>query len=303
MGAPKQKWTPGEEAALKAGVIKHGTGKWRTILSDPDYTSILKSRSNVDLKDKWRNISVTALWGSRKKAKLALKRTPSSSVHNQDVDDNNSRALAIVSMSNGGDNAGQRIVPTSPPVGSCEPSPRGFKTSVDNIILETITNLKKPFGPDGKSILLYIEENFKMQPDMKRLVTSRLKYLTNVGTLIKIKHKYRISPRYMAAGANQSSHQLPLEGNKENSPNPEENGVRYLTNSLVDGELLIIKGMTAREAADAASRAVSEAEFAITEAEEFEREADEAEAEAEAAQIFAKAALKALKYMMHSQTR
>lgn len=26
-----------------------------------------------------------------------------------------------------------------------------------------------------------------MQPDMKRLVTSRLKYLTNVGTLVKVK--------------------------------------------------------------------------------------------------------------------
>lgn len=50
MGAPKQKWTSQEETALKAGVLKHGTGKWRTILSDPEFTSILKSRSNVDLK-------------------------------------------------------------------------------------------------------------------------------------------------------------------------------------------------------------------------------------------------------------
>lgn len=52
MGAPKQKWTPEEEAALKSGVLKHGTGKWRTILSDPEYSSVLKSRSNVDLKVK-----------------------------------------------------------------------------------------------------------------------------------------------------------------------------------------------------------------------------------------------------------
>lgn len=50
MGAPKQKWTPEEEAALKAGVLKHGTGKWRTILSDTEFSLILKSRSNVDLK-------------------------------------------------------------------------------------------------------------------------------------------------------------------------------------------------------------------------------------------------------------
>jgi len=50
MGAPKQKWTAEEEAALKAGVVKHGAGKWRTILTDPEFSSILRMRSNVDLK-------------------------------------------------------------------------------------------------------------------------------------------------------------------------------------------------------------------------------------------------------------
>ncbi|KAK3020619.1 hypothetical protein RJ639_047840 [Escallonia herrerae] len=75
MGAPKQKWTADEEAALKAGVIKHGAGKWRTILKDPEFSGVLFLRSNVDLKDKWRNMSVMANgWGSREKARLALKR-------------------------------------------------------------------------------------------------------------------------------------------------------------------------------------------------------------------------------------
>ena len=50
MGAPKQKWTPDEEAALKAGVLKHGPGKWRTILKDPQFSGVLYLRSNVDLK-------------------------------------------------------------------------------------------------------------------------------------------------------------------------------------------------------------------------------------------------------------
>lgn len=50
MGAPKQKWKAEEEAALKAGVIKHGAGKWRTILTDPEFSGILHLRSNVDLK-------------------------------------------------------------------------------------------------------------------------------------------------------------------------------------------------------------------------------------------------------------
>ena len=50
MGVPKQRWTPEEEAALKAGVAKHGPGKWRTILRDPDFSTLLRLRSNVDLK-------------------------------------------------------------------------------------------------------------------------------------------------------------------------------------------------------------------------------------------------------------
>ena len=50
MGAPKQKWTPEEEAALRAGIVKHGAGKWRTILKDPEFSSVLYLRSNVDLK-------------------------------------------------------------------------------------------------------------------------------------------------------------------------------------------------------------------------------------------------------------
>lgn len=58
MGAPKQKWTPEEEAALKAGIMKHGAGKWRTILKDPEFSGILYLRSNVDLKVGFSVLSV-----------------------------------------------------------------------------------------------------------------------------------------------------------------------------------------------------------------------------------------------------
>lgn len=50
MGAPKQKWTAEEEAALKAGIARYGVGKWSTILKDPEFSGVLRSRSNVDLK-------------------------------------------------------------------------------------------------------------------------------------------------------------------------------------------------------------------------------------------------------------
>ncbi|CAH8351414.1 unnamed protein product [Eruca vesicaria subsp. sativa] len=285
MGAPKQKWTPEEEAALKAGVLKHGTGKWRTILSDPQFSSLLKSRSNVDLKDKWRNISVTALWGSRKKAKLALKRAPKQ-------DDNNTRALTIVRLANDQE---QRTNPTHPSKKSI--------TSLDKIILEAITNLKEPRGSDRTSIFMYIEENFKTPGNMKRHVAVRLKHLSSNGPLVKIKHKYRFSTNYTSAGARHKSPQLCVEGNDKNdSPKPNGNGANILTQSRSEGELFMIKGMTAQEAAETAARAVAEAEFAITEAEEAAKEADRAEAEAEAAQIYAKAAVKALKFRISNHT-
>ncbi|EFJ09838.1 hypothetical protein SELMODRAFT_49296, partial [Selaginella moellendorffii] len=60
MGAPKQKWTAEEECALRAGVEKYGPGKWRAIQRDPKFGPALVARSNVDLKDKWRNLSVSS---------------------------------------------------------------------------------------------------------------------------------------------------------------------------------------------------------------------------------------------------
>ncbi|ONK69204.1 uncharacterized protein A4U43_C05F20430 [Asparagus officinalis] len=70
MGAPKQKWTSEEEEALRAGVDKHGAGKWRTIQKDPEFSHCLATRSNIDLKDKWRNMSVSfSGQGSREKSR------------------------------------------------------------------------------------------------------------------------------------------------------------------------------------------------------------------------------------------
>lgn len=60
MGVPKQRWTSEEEAALRAGIARHGVGKWRTILKDPEFSSTLSSRSNVDLKVRiFRSILLT----------------------------------------------------------------------------------------------------------------------------------------------------------------------------------------------------------------------------------------------------
>uniref|UniRef100_A0A453LQX0 Uncharacterized protein n=1 Tax=Aegilops tauschii subsp. strangulata TaxID=200361 RepID=A0A453LQX0_AEGTS len=73
--ARKQKWTSEEEAALRAGIARYGVGSWRLILKDDDFRSILSCRSNVDLKDKWRNINVFFTEsGSMDKGRTAMKK-------------------------------------------------------------------------------------------------------------------------------------------------------------------------------------------------------------------------------------
>ncbi|KAF8088895.1 hypothetical protein N665_0527s0015 [Sinapis alba] len=192
MGAPKHKWTPEEEEALMAGVLKHGTGKWRYILADSEYSSVLHSRSNVDLKDKWRNISVAATCGSRKKAKQ---------------DDDNTKALTILALTNGDDGGQQHFVPASAPLAlflrffKIGLSSNMFSCSVDNMILEAITNFEGPLGPDKNSILLYLQVDANMQLNMEQLVTSRLEHLINIETILKIEHRYSISPGYAVAKA------------------------------------------------------------------------------------------------------
>nr|KYP75528.1 hypothetical protein KK1_008267 [Cajanus cajan] len=46
----KNKWTKEEEKALIAGVMKHGEGFWKKILQDPEFSDVLSSRSNVNIK-------------------------------------------------------------------------------------------------------------------------------------------------------------------------------------------------------------------------------------------------------------
>ena len=50
MGNHKLKWTEEEEEALLAGVQKHGPGKWKNIIRDPEFADPLYNRSNIDLK-------------------------------------------------------------------------------------------------------------------------------------------------------------------------------------------------------------------------------------------------------------
>ncbi|XP_077219936.1 telomere repeat-binding factor 1-like isoform X2 [Tasmannia lanceolata] len=269
MGAPKLKWTSEEESALKAGVVKHGTGKWLTILKDPEFSGVLSLRSNVDLKDKWRNISVTANgWGSREKARLALKRS-------QQIPSQEDNPMASCK---------DEIVDAEPRAisnGTLQITvPKRSIPSLDNLILEAITNLKERSGSNKTAITIYIKDHYWASPNFKRLVFAKLKDLTSSGKLIKVKRNYRIAPSSSFSDGRISG---PLKVVKDD-PKP-------LTKSQIK-----MRNVTAQEAAAAAAaQAVAEAEVAMLEAEEATREAEAAEAYAEAAHAFAEAAMMTLK--------
>ncbi|KAL0334952.1 UNVERIFIED_CONTAM: Telomere repeat-binding factor 1 [Sesamum radiatum] len=287
MGAPKQKWTPEEEAALKAGVLKHGPGKWRTILKDPQFSGVLYLRSNVDLKDKWRNMSVMANgWGSRERARLALKRMHPAPKHGE-----SSMALSALSQSE------DEIVDARPlaPSGGSSPNdgPKRSIMRLDNLIMEAINNLREPGGSNKTSIAAYIEDQYWAPPNFKRILSAKLKHLAATGKLIKMKRKYKIaSPSTLSERRRNPS--IPVEGRQRISPRIDRDDIS-LTKSQIDLELAKMRSMTPQEAAAAAAQAVAEAEAAMAEAEEAAREAEAAEADAEAAQAFAEAALKTLK--------
>ncbi|XP_073304602.1 uncharacterized protein [Primulina huaijiensis] len=50
-----RKWSPLEEDTLRTGVEKYGKGNWKVILTV--YHDMFEDRTEVDLKDKWRNLT------------------------------------------------------------------------------------------------------------------------------------------------------------------------------------------------------------------------------------------------------
>uniref|UniRef100_A0A0A9EJT9 Smh6 n=1 Tax=Arundo donax TaxID=35708 RepID=A0A0A9EJT9_ARUDO len=287
MGAPKQRWTSEEEAALRAGIAKHGVGKWRAILKDPEFSSTLYYRSNVDLKDKWRNMNViVSASGSRDKGKSAVKKTratPKTSDHTMavtsDIDDEIVDEKPVPSVSSEAWNTSKRK--------------KSHSSRLDNIIMEAIKTLNEPTGSHRTTISSYIEEQY-WPPGDYHLLSAKLKDLSTSGKLIKVNRKYRIAPS-SPSSEGRSPKMLLLEDVQREPFKVGSDDSKTLTRSQVDAELAHMATMTAEEAAAAAARAVTEAEAIMAEAEAAEREAEAAEADAQAAQAFAEAAFLTLK--------
>ncbi|KAG9137108.1 hypothetical protein Leryth_011929 [Lithospermum erythrorhizon] len=289
MGAPKQKWTAAEEAALRAGIAKYGLGKWSTILKDPDFSTVLQSRSNVDLKDKWRNINVMVNGtGSRQRGRTnAYKNTPMVQKNGENVTDT---TPAIDSNMEVVDMKPLDEIPATP----LKTAPKRPISRLDNVILEALNELKEPRGSSSAAIALYIEDRYSVPSNFGELLGANLKHLTEFGRLVKVKNLYKMASSSKSSEIMSSPIPLLLGGLKD-SPKADNSVGRILTKSQVDTELEVMRSMTVQEAAAAAARAIVEAELAMAEAEKAAREAEEAEAEAEAAKCFVEAVMIALK--------
>ncbi|CAI9766600.1 unnamed protein product [Fraxinus pennsylvanica] len=254
MGNPKQKWTSEEEEALRAGVAKHGAGKWKNIQRDPEFNHLLFSRSNIDLKDKWRNLSVANGLGSRDKSKTTKGKaspvdTPTILLPNAHT------PISITPMSQ---NASTDVVMED----SSRLFPEGNNASRYNaMIYEALSTLKEPNGSDSNTIANFIERRNEVPQNFKRLLSSRLRRLVQQDKLEKVQNCFRMKTDFVPA--------MKTPTTKQNSLPRQAQSIGHL-------------GDTVEEAAVSAAYKIAEAENksfvaaeAVKEAERVSRMAEE----------------------------
>ncbi|XP_010476906.1 PREDICTED: telomere repeat-binding factor 4-like isoform X2 [Camelina sativa] len=187
MGNQKLKWTAEEEEALLAGVRKHGPGKWKNILRDPEFDGQLSNRSNIDLKDKWRNLSVApGIQGSKDKI-----RTPKIKAAAFDL-----ASAAAAATVNHIPNAipspvaklirkvsSENIEEFCNIVVDAKNVPR-----YDGMIFEALSALTDVNGSDVSAIYNCIEQRHGAPPNFRRMLSSRLRRLAAQGKLEKVSH-------------------------------------------------------------------------------------------------------------------
>ncbi|KAE7999076.1 hypothetical protein FH972_003557 [Carpinus fangiana] len=256
MGNQKQKWTSEEEEALLAGVAKHGPGKWKNILKDPDFAPFLTSRSNIDLKDKWRNLSVsTSGQGSKDKSRTPKAKTVAAApVPNAP---NSSPAPPLRH------NVSADFVTVDPSNSTQEGknAPR-----YNAMVFEALAALKDTNGSDIGTIVRFIEERHEVPQNFRRLLSSRLRRLVTQGKVEKVQNCYKII----------KDTEL---GTK--TPSPKQKDVRP-RQSLSSG--LMTTSETVDDAANAAAYRVADAENkaymaaeAVKEAERISKLAEDAD--------------------------
>ncbi|KAH9327013.1 hypothetical protein KI387_007191, partial [Taxus chinensis] len=266
MGAPKQKWTSEEEGALKKGVEKYGAGRWRTIQKDPEFGQCLAARSNVDLKDKWRNMSVSASGqGSRERIrtpKKALAVVPFQSL----TPEATPSMLAIeAAPSTPTDNLISRKISTNG---------RNTTPRYEDMILEALTAMRDPNGNDVTTIANYIEQRHEVPPNFRRLLSSKLKRLLTQDKIVKVHQNYKLKDKSSTADVKPAIYE---------STNLSDSSVQYssITSDIMDDSTNRIT-----EASMAFAMKVAESEEMSHRAAEVAREAEFHRRVAEEADMF-----------------
>ncbi|CAM6009299.1 unnamed protein product [Sphagnum balticum] len=285
MGAPKQKWTAEEEAALRAGVEKYGPGKWRAIQKDSKFGPCLISRSNVDLKDKWRNMSVSAngVGSARERAKPLAVMSPPGMLTLMD------EAFTI-----------DPLAIMAPTDGSYDSKSNEFDCDIlfcggryDDMVLEAVLGLNEPDGSSSAAIANYIEERYPVPSNFRRLLTTKLKSLALSGKLMKVRQNYKIK------GQSDDANRMPTprfpRDSRDSSRKMRSDLVPHKKPKMDIEQIARAKVKTAEDAARAAIVAVTEAEVAAAAAEQAAWDAEAAEAEAEVLEAAAEAAMAAIR--------
>ncbi|KAK4413774.1 Telomere repeat-binding factor 4 [Sesamum alatum] len=226
MGNQKLKWTAEEEVALMAGVAKHGPGKWKNIIIDSEFAHKLANRSNVDLKDKWRNLGANYGQGSGDNAMTPKgKATADSAVRPK----TQNSSLAVVSN----DNVNEKL--------SQGPQNPKSVPKYNAMILEALSSLKDRNGSEFGAIMRFIEKKYEVQQSFRRLLSSKLRKLVLQGTLEKVQKRYKI--RRAASGSK--------------TPTPKQKGVN---SRALQKSMLTISAETVEDAAKTAADKIAEAE-------------------------------------------
>ncbi|KAJ6331041.1 hypothetical protein OIU76_009606 [Salix suchowensis] len=179
MGNPKQKWTSEEEEALRAGVAKHGTGKWKNIQRDPEFNPHLCSRSNIDLKDKWRNMTVSAGSQSVKdKSRTTKVKSNSDAAAAAPLPNPQTSAAAAADVA---------IDDYSEAAADSKTAPK-----YNAMIFEAISAYNEPNGADTSSIISYIEKRQELPQNFRRQLSSKLRRLVAQEKLEKVQNSYKI---------------------------------------------------------------------------------------------------------------
>ncbi|KAH0982390.1 hypothetical protein GBA52_009567 [Prunus armeniaca] len=210
MGNQKQKWTAEEEEGLLAGVAKHGPGKWKNILKDPEFSSVLIHRSNIDLKDKWRNLSVSTSGhgskdrqrGTKVKNSVAAQHLVQNSAPIASVRPNASPASAPPNSSPAS------VRPSASPASVCpNASPDAMvddavnsapelksASQYDPMIFQALSTMKDMNGSDLGAILNFIEQRHEVPVPLnfRRLLGPRLRRLVSQGKLEKVQNGYKL---------------------------------------------------------------------------------------------------------------